>query len=76
MLTAEQRQILATRCTHPVVVCCQAYRFVDLAIELGSGALRCPVCALDVTGLVLQHLAACRSLGGDGNVPAASASWH
>jgi hypothetical protein len=71
MLTTEQRQLLATRCTHPVVVCCAAYRFDDLALELlGGGTVRCPVCALDLTPLVLEHVAACRSFGGDGDAPA------
>jgi hypothetical protein len=76
-LTSEQRQILTARCLHPVVVCCRTYTFPELAIELfGPGSVRCPVCALDVTPLVLQHIATCRSFGGNDDAPAAMESWH
>jgi hypothetical protein len=76
-LTSEQRQILTARCLHPVVVCCGTYTFSELAIELlGPGNVRCPVCAIDVTSLVLQHVAACRSFGGDDDAPTVAESWH
>ena len=76
-LTAEQRQILTARCLHPVVVCCRTYTFPELAVELlGPGSVRCPVCAIDVTSLVLRHVAVCRSFGGDGEAPAVAEGWH